>query len=178
MTLFFDLAFSPAMGVFTFLMSIVLLYWLIFILGIVDLDFIDMDMDLDIEAEGDFDSGDMGVDGGGGVMVAFLGFFYFGKIPVTLLVTLLVSSMWFIAMTANYYLNQSGDFLPGALIGVVTFIVSLFVVKVIGYPIGLIFEALHSDADEKKTIVGGLCKVITAVVSSEMGQVEMINEKT
>ncbi len=173
---FFTFAFTPAVAVFSMLLGVVVLYWLIFIMGALDLDCLDFDIDIDVDGdvggfEGDVDANI--VPDAGGVGQAMLAFFYVGQVPVTILVTLITSSMWMIAMLANHHLNPSGGFWLGLPIAGGTLVASMFVVKIIGWPIGRVFKALHANPDQIVSVVGSLCKVVSETVSSELGQAEV-----
>jgi len=109
----------------------------------------------------------------GGALHAMLAFFYVGQVPVTILVTMLTSAWWVISMMTNCYLNPSGGFWWGLPIGAASLAAGMFVVKVLGYPIGLLFSALHANPDQMTDVIGSLCVIVSARVSGEMGQAKI-----
>ena len=167
---FLSFAFAPANLVFSLLMMLVLVFWGVFVLGALGVDFMDIDLDVDTDA-------DVGADAGAGLgdgLAAVLIFFHVGQIPVTILVTLLVSTVWMMTVLGNWWLNPEGGLLRGLPVAAVTFVAGLAVVKVVGSPIARIFQALNRDYDLCAKVVGSLCRVTTARVSGRPGgQVEV-----
>ena len=162
-------AFSPVNLVLTVLLILVVLYWLMVILGALDVDLFDIDLDADIDADADAD-----VDiADGGFLRGLLLFFYIGEIPIMILVSILVLSMWSISVIANYRLNPSGSMLIGLPILAGNFVASLFVCKVFFMPFRKFFKALSKDANASRPVIGRICTITTTEVSKKMGQAEM-----
>jgi len=203
---FLQFAFTPAVAVFSMLLCVVLLYWLVVIVGLLDTDFLNVDAGGDVGDVGgdvgdvgghdmdlghDVDSGDLagdhafghdaGHDAGHdghiasavGPFHAMMSFFYLGRIPVTVLVTLLVSSMWFIVMLANHAVNPSGGLLLGLPIAVGAVVVSLFVVKIAGWPFARLYQAMNATRGEMRSVIGKMCVLITSVAPGRTGQAQV-----
>lgn len=163
-------AFLPANVFFTVLMLLMLLYWIMVVLGTLDIDFLDFDLDV----EGDVDVDVDGVMDGaaGGFVDGFCAFFYIGTIPLTILLSILIISMWFISIIANGLINPSGSMVLGFPIAAGNVIVSPFVCKVVCMPLKKLFSGL-SSAGTIHDVVGRICTVTTTQVSTKMGQAEV-----
>lgn len=184
-------AVRPANIVWTTLLLVVVLYWLMVILGALDLDFLTFDMtsagdidaefDMDIEPdfEADFDA-DADIDGdldggGGGALGGFFQFFYIGEIPVMVVASLFVVAGWFVSIIANHAVNP-GSFVLGLAVAGGAIVAGLFTAKVLGIPMLAIFRKLNVQPQTTKDIIGKICVVISSQVSESMGQAEVRGE--
>ena len=152
-------AFLPANLFFTLMLLMVCLYWVSVILGALDLDFLDVDFDTDAELDLDLD-----VDGvvdigaaGAGLFEGLLAFFYFGKIPVMILMSITILSMWTISMYANSFVNPTGNFILGIPVGLGSFFGSFFVCKIVCMPLARFFAMLKKDYNAPKAVKGRIC---------------------
>ncbi|NRA72902.1 MAG: DUF1449 family protein [Gammaproteobacteria bacterium] len=158
-TTFPTLLFSIALG-------IVLVYWLIGMIGIVDLDLSpDIDFDLDIES-----------DIGG--LAGFLLTFGLTGIPFTLVISIIVVICWLISFYCQFYLLS---LLPegliyyalGAVSSVIIFFVSLPITVLIIRPLRGMFDSVETVKSNE--LVGTTATIATARVDQEFGQARIIN---
>ncbi len=171
---FLQFCFAPANLFFSLLLGLVFLYWIIVVIGLLDMDFLDVDIDLDVEAEGEIEAD--AVPDAGGAFHAFMAFFYVGKVPLTILLTILISCMWFAAMIGNFIFNQSGSFIIGLPVGLAGIVASFFLLKFLAWPFAKIFSAMDSSKSELNNVLGKLCVVTSLDVSDKMGQAEVKTE--
>jgi len=156
----------------TILLTMMVCYWLMVILGALDLDFLDFDIDTDMDADLDADLGsDLNVSVG--VLDGMLAFFYLGKIPVMILLSIFAMCLWVFSIIANGYLNPSGSLVLGLPIAAGNLVVSPFVCKIICTPLARLFMALKKDPNAPADVMGRICKVTTTQVSTKMGQAEV-----
>ena len=167
-------AFMPTNLIFTVLLIGVILYWLMVILGALDTDFLNIDFDADVDTDYYIDAdADMDIQGGG-FLRGILEFFYVGEIPVMVLLSILLLSMWTVSMLANHYLNPAQSFFFSLPILAGNLLVSIFIVKVLGVPMKNIFGAFNKDANASRKVMGRICTVITTEATKDrMGQAEM-----
>jgi len=183
-------AFSPVNLVFTILLLLVVLYWVLMILGALDLDFLHADVDADVDVDVDMDA-DVDVDGGvdvhgdvdGGLgegsppvhaFTAVLQFFYVGKVPMMVLMTILVLSLWMISLAANHILNPWNSALLGLAIAGGNIVVSAMILKAVGSPLARLFHGLYEDPNRPKSAIGRVGKVLSAEITAQrMGHVEV-----
>ena len=168
-------AFMPVNVVLTVLLILVVLYWLMVIIGALDIDLFDFDIDVDADADVDFDA-DADVDAdfaGGGFLRGLLEFFYIGEVPVMILFSILILCMWMISMAANQFLNPAGSMLIALPIFAGNVFVSVFITKVVFMPFENLIKSFNEDANATRVVIGRICVVTTTQVSDKMGQAEM-----
>ena len=112
----------------TILLGFVVLFWLLSLLGAVDLDTIDIDLDTEVNADLDVD-----VNGSDGAADGFFGsllrFVNAQDVPVMVIVSLLTLCMWGIGILSNFYLNPNDSGLLALGFLFVNFILSILLVK-------------------------------------------------
>lgn len=181
-----QIAFHPSNLLYTILLMVVLVYWLTVFLGLLDLEFLDIDMDLDIDVDMDLDvdldldvDADMDLDSdtdvdvnGGSWFLKGMSFFNLGKIPFMVFLSFLSLSMWAIAMFAT---EAFSSILPwiGLIILLPNFLVSLFITKVVTWPMLPIFKALNKEASTNKELVGKVAILKMDAYPSKRSQAEL-----
>ncbi|MCA9247821.1 MAG: DUF1449 family protein [Planctomycetales bacterium] len=167
----YEAAFAPANMVYTVALIVMTAYWLIAIVGLVDIDAFDIDLDVDYGAELDLDA-DAG-DVPGLSSQSLLGFLNVGEIPVMAYVSLVVLSMWVVSIQMNYYLADYGIgyqtwfaialFVPNLIFG-------LLIAKAITTPIKQINK---KEALKKIEMLGKPALVTSLSVDKQGGQCEV-----
>jgi len=169
-------AFSPLNCLFTVLLISIVLYWVTVILGVLDTDLfdvelpdpgleIDVDADVDLDADADLDTG---------IVWGVAHWFYVGEVPVMVLVSILILSLWTLNMLGNYYFNPEALWVRGLGILGVNFVISLCVVKGVGAPLRPLYAMFNKDYNAPKKVMGRICRVTTTeVTETKMGQVEV-----
>ncbi|MGL5353153.1 MAG: hypothetical protein ACRDA5_07490 [Clostridium sp.] len=140
----------------TVLLGIVLVYWIIVIIGAIDIDFLDFDLDLD----GDID---------GGPFYALLAFLNLDKFPVMFIISIACLNFWIIAMLVYYLPISRGGLLNGILL-IPILIVSLLITRIITNPLKGIFNNLNVKDDRANEITSQLCKLNCDVKNGRLGQ--------
>lgn len=163
-------AFTPVNLFFTVLLLLVLVYWIMVILGALDVDFLDIDFDSDVDADADVDMDFQG----GGFLRGILEFFYIGEVPVMVLVSVFSLSVWTISVLGNYYLNPNSLLILLLPILAGNLFVSCILVKIAGVPLKKVFRSLEEDPNAPRDVMGRICIIVTTEVTSErMGQGEV-----
>jgi hypothetical protein len=178
MTELLELAFSPINVIFTVLLISIVLYWITVILGIFDAELFnidlpdpglefDMDADVDLDAETD-------VDLDTGVIWGVANWFYVGEVPVMVLASIFILSLWTGAMLGNYYLNPEGTWGRAVLVFSVNWVLGLLVVKIVGAPLRPLYALMNRDYNAAPKVMGNRCRVITTkVAAAHLGQAEV-----
>ena len=165
--------------VFTFLLIIILCYWLMALVGVVDIELfdadIDIDLDIDMEMQTDFEtevSVDPNAEGLGGIAGFMLNWGLTG-VPVTVVISLLIVTSWLIC-----YLVVSILF-PLIPFGFIKYTIGaglLFVCFGLSIPLTAWsirpfkgFFITH-NAVKKETLIGQECEVRTGKVTATFGQ--------
>jgi hypothetical protein len=141
----------------TLLLSVIALYWITLILGVVDLDSLDIDLDTDIDADGAFH----------GILV----FFNLGEVPLMLFISLVFLSMWMIATSTKILIDYSVS-MSGILI-IPEFIVSSLIVRSALLPFKKLFKSLKVSTTEVP-VLENKCILLTDCKTGRIGQAEII----
>lgn len=166
-------AFMPVNLVLTVLLILVVVYWLMVIIGALDIDIFDFDLDVDADADIDVDT-DIGADAaGGGFLHGLLEFFYIGEVPIMIIFSIFILCMWMISMTVNQLLNPEGSMLIALPLFAGNFFVSAVITKVVFMPFKNLIKSFNEDGNATKQVIGRICVVTTTQVSDKMGQAEM-----
>ena len=143
-----DFALSPANVIITGLLILMTVYWLIVLIGFVDLDMFDLDVDVDADADVDVDSD---LDGEGlhvGWLNHVLYFFNLGQVPLMIFLTFLILPAWTITMIVNSELGIS-SMLPGLLVLAGALFVSLFIAKFCTMPFVKLFGKMDAEEEDE-----------------------------
>lgn len=199
----FDLSFSPANVFPTILLLFVVLYWVVFLFGMLDLSFMDIevgggadvDADVDIGFDKDIHIGhdmdvdvdhDIDVDAGKDIAKDFAGqgqtpsggfkilhFLNLGDIPFMIFFSFFALFYWAAAILGNHYLAIDGGALMVA--GVLTggFVLSLLLAKLFTQPMRKLFREM-GKGDELVRLVGKLCTLELSVEGNRLGQAVVV----
>ena len=168
MTEVFEAAFEAVNLPYTILMIVLLAYWLIAILGLIDLGAFDLDLDLDVDADADL--------GGDVPMVHSLaGFFNIGDVPIMFWISIVALSAWVVSMQVNHYVNIGENQVWLALaLAIPNVIVGMFVAKLVILP----FKNLAKVRVQETPLVGKICLVTSLEVNEKAGQCEVRTDGT
>jgi len=151
--------------IFTVILGVAVLYWLVAVLGLVDIDIIDLDV------EPDASSGSAG-----DVLAGLLLRFGLQGVPVTIIVTFVALFGWLL----SYYLSYLFfSIFPGIffryLLGIPVFLVSLFVAVMITAQIIKPIRTLFQKAQQhtEKSLIGQTVIVRTSRVDASFGEAVM-----
>lgn len=181
-----DLATNGQVLPFTLLLIPVALYWLLALLGTLDLDFLDVDLDpdVDVSASASVDAGGQGnghgdVPGQGVVMNVFHGALRAinaTDVPVMVVFSILMIMMWLCAMLGNLWFNAGGGDGLGTIIGLSAVAGGLLLTRVLTEPLKPVFRAMRGAGTPNRPVVGRSGKVRSHELDEQSGQVE-IEEK-
>lgn len=154
--------------IYTFLLIICLLYWIVAVLGLVDLDILDLDYDGDIDGA-DSAEAQTGI---AGLLLKF----GLGGVPLTITLTIISLVGWLLCYYASYFAKQIIptqllNFIAGIAIFFLATYLSILTTAQIIKPIRKLFAKL--DIDETKHIIGQVAVVRSAVANQERGEAYM-----
>lgn len=143
----------------TVLLILVVLYWIIVIIGVLDFDFFDFDLDLN--------AGDAA-----GPFYAILAFLKVGELPFMFVFSILILNFWIIAMLM-YYLPIA----PGGAVNTVlllpAMILSTFITKFEFLPFKGILKKSSMHENTEDEVIRQLCILKCDVNSERLGQAEV-----
>ncbi len=171
-----NLAISPQVLPLTILLVPVALYWLLNVLGAVDLDFLDVD----------FDSHGHGADGAhshshdghhdsshDSWLHGALRFVNATDVPVMIVLSVLVILLWACAMIGNLWFNAQQSGLTGGIIVVSALVAAVLLTRLVVAPLKPFFRMIRGDDEKHPPVVGRTGMVRTAWVDERSGQVEI-----
>ncbi len=160
-------ALSPWNVLFTALLAALAGYWVLVILGALNVEAIDVDA-------GDADA-DLGADGeaAGGPLRALLAWLFIGEVPVMVLASIWVLSLWTLGVLGQHYFNPTRAIVPGLGVLAGSLFVSLLVVRVAARPLRRAYALLNKDYNNPGQVVGRICVVTTSTVSERLGQAQV-----
>jgi hypothetical protein len=163
MTELLQAAVAPPNLVATGLLVFVLLYWLIVIVGLLDMKTVHLNLD---------DHGHFHHDGqhdGPGWLSGALAFFNLGRIPLMVFLSFVFLPLWVGSVLANYYAGNT-SWLRGLAFLLPLFVGSLFVAKVLTLPFVKLFTALEKDHGPGAVVIGKVCTVLLPATATHLGQ--------
>lgn len=147
-------AFNGANIIPTILLILVLLYWIVAIIGVLDLEFLDFDLE--------------GVDGAGPFFSLSL-FLNIGKVPFGLVISLLVINFWMLSMLV-YLVPIEVDGPLSLLVLVVPLIAAFFVTKLELIPLRMFFKNANMDSEKESQVLGASCQLMCDLAEERLGQ--------
>lgn len=161
----------------TFMLGLVILYWLSVIIGAIDLDFLDFNVDTDVEVDMEVDiDADSGIDSGNEISMSWMNsllvFFNIGKVPFMVFLTMLSLPFWLLSIAVNHYIGFGSLFI-GLLFVIPVFIVSLFIAKILTYPLAKLFSHMEKEDEESKSAIGKICLASSEVTDQKIGQAQV-----
>lgn len=155
-------AFTGVNVIPTAILILVQCYWLISIVGLLDLEFLDFDVDLE---------GAEGVN----PLSAIAVFIKSGEIPFALVFSLIVLNFWILAMLMFFLPIQGGGWLSGILL-VPALLISVLITKMEILPIRKIFIERKDVDDIAHKVIAQICKMKSDLEFGKLGQAELRQE--
>lgn len=166
----FEVATQFPTVIYSTLLGIVVVYWIVGLLGLIDLDF-SGDADLDIDVDSDLDVST------GGLTGLFLTFGLSG-VPFTLVISIIILICWLISFYLQFYLlTWLPDgwlyYLVGAASDVIVFFISLPLTAIVIRPLKGMFKSVETTSSNN--LVGKDATIATGTVSETFGQARLFN---
>ena len=162
-----EFSFSGVNIIPSFLMILTSLYWLVAIFGLIDVEALDIDLDLDVDA-------DMDADVGG--TTAVLAYFNLGDMPLMIFLSFFTLPLWLgtIGLTDLFGIES---FWLGLAILIPVMIGSLFVAKILTYPIAKFYKKAKEN-NEAVVVLGQTCIAKLPISNDRTGQAEIKSRGT
>ena len=156
----------------TLMLILVMLYWSIAVIGVVDLDFLGFDFDVDADVDVDADA-DIDANTGGGALTGLMEFIHLGSLPLMVVVSGLVICAWSMALIGNFYLNSGGSGIIGFALSAAVAVPGLIVSSLALWPVAVFYQRLEDKTDGNLTMIGRTCHVRSDRVDASFGQAEV-----
>ncbi|MEQ8241127.1 MAG: DUF1449 family protein [Cyclobacteriaceae bacterium] len=141
----------------TILLIFTVLYWLIVVVGVIDIDALDLDFDMDGDLNG---------------LTSVLSFFNIGHMPLMIFVTFFTIPLWAITLISNDLLGIS-SFIAGSLIFILAAVLSLFIAKFFTIPIAKFYRKISKETEAIKNLIGRVCTAKLPISHDRKGQAEI-----
>lgn len=160
----------------TMLVGAMVLYWLLVLFGLADLDLFDGDgIGLDLDG-GDTAGGSNGDgDHGGGLFRPITQFLAMGEVPTTIVLSFLIVSMWFGSLVLNHYFND-GYFWKAGLLLIPNLIGAALVTHLLTYPMRKLVKKFNRGEATVQSFVGLECTILSLEANSKHGQAEVATD--
>ena len=157
--------------IYSTLLGIVVVYWVVGMLGLIDLDF-SGDLDINVDSDVEFSAG--------GLTGLFLTFGLTG-VPFTLVISVVILICWLISFYLQFYLLT---WLPdgwlyyfmGGVSNFIVFLISLPITAIVIRPLKGMFKSV--EATSSHNLVGSDATIATGTVSGTFGQARLFNNGT
>ncbi|MCD6060311.1 MAG: ubiquinone biosynthesis protein [Moraxellaceae bacterium] len=166
----FDTLVSYPTAIWTALLGVVLIYWVLAIIGIVDFESSGIDVDLDTDTDLHADGADLGA------IASYVVAFGLNGVPFSIVVSLIVLIGWFLTgMFSIYVLAWVPTAFLKAIVGTGAFIASFmlaipFTARIVRPMRGLFVTHV---ARSNHSLIGQTCKVLTLEVTEKFGRAEV-----
>ncbi len=155
-------------AIYTVLICVLILFWLLAILGALDIDIISFDNDIELDVDLDIDA-DIEIPG----FVGLLHTLGFTGVPFTIVLTVLIFLSWVFTYFISAYLLP---LIPTELLKLLVSTAGLFISFFIAVPISSKIIAplrklsLENQAKSNKDFLGSHCRVTSQTVDESFGQ--------
>lgn len=151
---------------FTVSLILCLIYWLLAVVGTIDMDALDIDFDSDTDAGGS-----------GGILVGFLKVVNATDVPLMLVLTLISLFKWMFGVLWHGSATMASLWW-GALLGLVLgLVVACVLTRVLMVPLKPMFSAFKRGEDDQEPVFGRECEVVSGELTDKYGRVEVPREK-
>lgn len=156
--------------IYSTLLGIVVVYWIVGMLGLIDLDYSgDAELDLDVDSD---------VDVSIGGLTGLLLTFGLTGVPFTLVISIIILICWLISFYLQFYLlTWLSDgwlyYLAGAVSDFIVFLISLPITAIVIRPLKGMFKSV--EAASNHNLVGSDATIATSTVSEIFGQARLLN---
>ncbi|RZI82043.1 MAG: ubiquinone biosynthesis protein [Rubrivivax sp.] len=170
---FANAALSYPTAIYTALLGVVLLYWIMAVLGVVDFESSGIDIDLDLHADGQID--DLGV------LASYVVGFGLNGVPFSIVVSLIVLFAWTLSCLAGMWVlpwvpTTILQWVAGTLVLLLSFVMSIPATAALVRPMRRLF--VSHTAVVNAALVGQMCKVVTQTVDNKLGRAEIARRGT
>lgn len=152
----------------TVLLAVVILYWIVSLLGMFDLEM------LSAEADMDADGHSVESDGHTNPSSVTTSIFDFGDLPITIVASFFVLFFWLGTMISNYYLANS-SLLFALVIYIPNIIFGFVLTKIIATPLSKLYRLLSASEEQESSVdfTGSVCTVMIETNGEKIGQGEI-----
>ena len=170
----FQASIQPHQLLLSLLLTLVVCYWLLVLLGALDFE---ADLPDDLGTDGDAHHGAssthaLGMSTGGAWLSVgrFLGF---SQVPLMVWLSFMILFMWFGSLALNEWYNQACSLGQAAWLLLPNLVGSLIVTKLVTFPVAKLFKAMGDADSEAEEVIGRTGVVVSTEADATYGQLEI-----
>ncbi len=160
-----ELALSPWILPLTILLAVSGVYWLLAVLGTLDMDFLNIDLDTDIDADGNVSSD--------GFLASSLKLVNGADVPFMLVISMLKLMMWVFSVIYHGYVEFASYWWGGVLGLLASFILACVVTRYVMVPLRPLFASIKRGEDDEEPVFGVESTVVSEELTVKYGRVEV-----
>ena len=175
-----EAAVAPPNLLYTILLALMLLYWVLVLIGGISSETFeffgmevgtDADSDVDVDASADID--DPGLEAGhGSPLGSVLHFFYIGDIPLMIILSILILSMWTMSMVVNHLLGNVAGWVA-LLLFPPLLVAGLAATRTVLMPFVPYLKKVLAQKGDRIELVGKRCVIRSLEATATHGQAEV-----
>jgi len=154
---------------FTVMLAGIVFYWLLVLVGMIDIDVPFVDFGGDTPDGG----GAEGTDGDEGVLQPVLKFLNIGEAPAMIVVSIMVICLWILAIMVNRHFNPDHIVLRAMLLFVPNLLVAGIITHFAAKPFAKVNTYLNTDYDKAPPMIGLVGTVMTSELDSKFGTINI-----
>ncbi|GAA4302729.1 hypothetical protein [Nibribacter koreensis] len=151
-------SFSSANAFASGLLLFVLIYWVIVIVGLLDISSLDIDLDADADGIASI-----------AWLNSALAFFNLGRLPLMFFLSFFALPFWALSVGVNHTLGTQDSWLGVLLLFPIGF-VCLFLAKLLTWPFVKLFTVMETEEAPKMNVIGQLCTILLPANEDQVGQ--------
>lgn len=170
----FHAAIQPHQLLLSLLLTLVVLYWMLVLLGALDFE-ADLPDDLGADGDAHHDAGSSHALGmsTGGAWLSVGRFIGFSQVPLMVWLSFMILFMWFGSLALNEWYNQAGSLLQATWILLPNLLGSLIVTKLVTFPVAKLFKAMGDADSEAEEVIGRTGIIVSTEADASYGQLEI-----
>lgn len=161
---------SQTQIILTLALGLVVLYWLMVIFGILDLETDAPDVLMDGNGLTDF-THDAST---GSMWLSTSRAFGFAKVPIVVWGSFLILFMWFVSLILNHFWNPEASVKQALILLLPNFLISSIITKIVTLPVGRLFAAMSDGDTEAEEVLGRTGTITTIEADGSYGQIEIL----
>lgn len=156
---------------FTVMLCGVIFYWLLVLIGMIDIDL--PFIDIGGPEAGDAVDGVEGAAEADGITQSLLKFLNVREAPIMTVVTIMVLSMWIIALLSNRHFNPDNTGLRALLLLLPNLFITAIITHFAAKPFAKVNNYLNTDFDKAPPMVGQVGTVMTSELDGRFGTINV-----
>jgi phosphoglycerol transferase MdoB-like AlkP superfamily enzyme len=170
----FQASIQPHQLLLSLLLTLVVCYWLLVLLGALDFE-ADLPDDLGTDGDAHHGSGSSHALGmsTGGAWLSVGRFIGFSQVPLMVWLSFMILFLWFGSLALNEWYNQAGSLVQAIWLLLPNLLGSLIATKLVTFPVAKLFKAMGDADSEAEEVIGRTGIIVSTEADASYGQLEI-----